>query len=120
MAMAMIKPPIKRKINGFAKGVVASAIGEMSSTGNSTMGISAVAAIGIASEIHHAAINKATAAVFQAEGSRPSGAGSSRTIKKRMNPRYKPSRDVSVIRLNITPVKFKVHCDVDHCQPPNP
>jgi hypothetical protein len=62
----------------------------MSSIGNSAIGISAVADIGIASVIHQIPIKRVTAAVFQAASLNPSGAGNHRIIKKAVNPVIKP------------------------------
>ena len=83
MAIAIINPPMKRNINGFAYGAVVFPIGAIPITGNKTIGRSAVAAIGIDSVIHSTAINTATAAVFHATSFNPSGAGMiSKTIKR--------------------------------------
>lgn len=54
------------------------------------MGISEVAAIGIASVIQKVAIIKATAAVRFASIDIPDGNGNKRTAKKRINPKNNP------------------------------
>jgi hypothetical protein len=58
--------------------------------GKKTMGTSAVAKMGIASDIHQIAINKETAAAFFAEGDIPEGEGKSIMIKKTINPVSNP------------------------------
>ncbi len=86
MAIAIIKPPKKRKIIELADGAAELAIGATPSTGNKTTGKSAVAGMGIASLIHHVAIRRATAVVFHASGPIPSGAGKSKTRIKSNGP----------------------------------
>jgi len=87
MAIAMIKPPMKRKIREFAYGAAASLMGAMPKTGNRTMGSSEVAGMGMASVIHHIAISKTTAVVLHASGSIPFGTGINNTKTNNNGPR---------------------------------
>jgi hypothetical protein len=87
IAMAIMKPPIKRKIIEFAYGAVATPTGAIPSTGNSIIGSREVAGMGMASLIHQKAIRTATAVVFHASGSIPAGTGNNKIRQKSTGPK---------------------------------
>src|SRR5688572_7292208 len=85
-------------MTGFAYGAAAPVIDAMPSSGNRTSGTSAVAAMGIASEIHQMAMSVATAAVRQASTFIPDGGGTNNMSTQARPPAMRPIRFAWLVR----------------------
>ena len=68
------------------------------------LSVAAVAGMGIASVIHHTAINTATAATLKPSGVIPSGSGKNRVIKNRAGPSSRPYTADCLRKVHLTAV----------------
>lgn len=91
-ASAIIKPPRKRKIMGFAYGAADARIFITPSKGKSISGRKDVTGMGTASDTHHVIIHAATARTLYAPGEINDSGRKSHSRTNRVGPRKKPKR----------------------------